>query len=513
MPSETELKLDVPADKLDAIASRPWLKKFGQDPPTTERLVSVYFDTSNCALKDHHLALRVRHVGNKYLQTVKRGSSAVDRDEWEEEILSETPERDLARQTALKPFTTKRKWRKLRPVFETSVERTSLPLRCDGARIALALDKGKVTAGGRDQAISEVELELKDGDIEALAHVARRLAENVPVALNLRSKAERGYALADDDADEPVKAPTMCVAAGQNAGQGFTTIALSCLQHATANRAAILKGDPEGVHQMRVGIRRLRTALSLFKDMLRGKETERIKENLKWLSDELQPARDFDVFVEDGVAEVEEEEGRHAPLKNLKQGLAQRRAEGMTKAKKLVAGERYRRIVLETGLWAIAGNWATTKDDIWVARRTRPLADTARDILEQRTRKVLKKLKRLEKMDARARHKLRIATKKLRYAAEFFAPLYDHGHAKKERKRFATRLKSLQSALGRLNDIRVHEQFAREQIAKKKAGNVQVRRAYGLGFVTGRERMAVPGCIAAAAKAGKRFARHSDYWR
>ncbi|HXR95111.1 MAG TPA: CHAD domain-containing protein [Rhizomicrobium sp.] len=513
MPSETELKLDIPRHRLGAIAGRPWLKALEQARPRTEALVSVYFDTGKRALRDHHLALRVRRIGDKYLQTVKCGTSAVDRKEWEREIPSGTPDRDLARHTALKPFASKKKWRKLRPVFETKVERTYLPLRYRDARIELALDQGRLKAKGHAQPISEIELELKDGNLAALADLAGRLARMVPLELNLQSKAERGYALADGDWEAPVKGRTVIIASGQNAAEGFTAIALSCLQHLTANRAAILKGDAEGVHQMRVGLRRLRTALSLFKDLLRGTETEHIRDDLKWLSEELQPARDFDVFVEDEIVQLERRDGRHAPVKALKENLTQRRDQGIERARKMVAGDRYRRIVLETGLWAIAGEWARSRDDMQIAKRVRPLPAMAREILKARTHKVLNKLARLNDMDARARHKLRIAVKKLRYGAEFFEALYDHGPPRKERKLFMTRLKALQSALGRLNDIRVHEKFARKEVGTPRRGTVSLKRALGLGFVTGREREAVADCLAAAAKAGKRFIRHSRYWR
>ncbi|HEY2573275.1 MAG TPA: CHAD domain-containing protein, partial [Verrucomicrobiaceae bacterium] len=466
MPGETELKLDILPHRLGAIADLAWLKKLEQADPKTETLVSVYFDTGKRSLRDRHLALRVRRIGGKYLQTVKSGATAVEREEWEREIPGKTPDRDLARDTALKPFASKKKWRKLQPIFETKVERTFVPLRYRDALIEMALDKGQVKTKGHALAISEIELELKDGNIAALAEMARHLARIAPIGLNLQSKAERGYALADEDRGAPVKTPAVIVAPEQNAGEGFTTIALSCLRHLTANRAAILKGDPEGVHQMRVGLRRLRTALSLFKDVLQGTETERIKKNLKWLSGELQAARDFDVFVEDEIAREEQEQGRHAPLKALKRNLAERRDRGIERAKKAVSANRYRRIVLETGLWTIAGEWALNKDDLQAAKRNRPLADMAREILKARTRKVLKKLARLEDMDARGRHKLRIAVKKLRYAAEFFGALYAHGRARKEQKLFAARLKALQSALGRLNDIRVHEQFAKKEVRK-----------------------------------------------
>jgi triphosphatase len=254
LPLETELKLDVAPQELKTIAGLPWLKKLEQDKPKQQKLVSVYFDTPKRVFKKHGLTLRVRHAADKNVQKVKRGTAAVGRGEWEGEVASNEPERAVARRSALRPLASKNKWRKLRPVFETMVRRTIVPLRYHGALIELALDQGKLAAHARTFPIREVELELKEGEVAALAELARRLSQTAPISLNFQSKAERGYALADEQMAKPVKAQEVGIAAAQNAAQAFTTIALACLRHLTANRAAVLKGDCEGVHQMRVGL-------------------------------------------------------------------------------------------------------------------------------------------------------------------------------------------------------------------------------------------------------------------
>ncbi|MGH6828193.1 MAG: CHAD domain-containing protein [Rhizomicrobium sp.] len=511
MSGETEIKFEVPAARLAAIAHQPWFKQFQAAAPKIERLVSVYFDTPKGALKRRHLSLRVRRAGARHLQTVKAGASPIERQEWEWEISGETPERKLARKTALKPFTARRKWRKLRPLFETEVERTAIALRYHDALIALALDKGRISAKGKTLAISEIELELKEGRMAGLADLAHLLGEKLPLALALQSKAARGYALHDEAVGVAVEACGLQVGGAWNAAQGFTAIALSCLQHATANRAAVLNGDAEGVHQMRVGLRRLRAALSLFKTLLRDAESERIKDNLKWLSGQLAPARDLDVFVANSVEPLERQETRHAPLKTLKAALEARRGQEFERMRLAVASPRYRRIVLETALWALAGKWAEGDDAMQTARRARPLSLAADKILKQRARKMGKALARLPEMDERGRHKLRIAVKTLRYASQFFAALHANGKGSKRRRAFEARLKVLQSALGRLNDIRMHEDYARRQVGKGSDGGSKLR-VFGLGFVTGHERQAVSSCLDAAIRAGKRLRRQRQFW-
>ncbi len=505
MASEIELKLEVPPDRLRALAGVPWLKQMAEAPVKRKKLVSVYFDTGSRALRDAGLSLRVRRAGDRHIQTVKGApAGSFRRLEWEGEIEGATPDRKLARHTALKPFAGKKAWRRLRPVFETDVIRTSIPVRSGESRIEVALDRGKIKSGKDRLAVSEVELELKDGQVADLNGLAQRFAGESGVELGLASKAERGYGLADDTLEACVRAAHIVLDKDMTAADGFRAIAFSCLHHLAANRAAVLAGDPEGVHQMRVGLRRLRAALSLFKALIEGPALEGVKKDLKWLSGELADARDFDVFLRKTVKPTEKD--APAGLPALEEDIEARRHQGFVRARRLVKSPRYRRILLKTGLWVTGGDWAAGDDDIRRDLRQRPILDMACGILKARTAKVTKKLKKLDRMDDRQRHKLRIAVKKLRYAVGFFESLFGSG---RRRKRFAAALKDLQSALGRLNDIRVHRKFARQQVRGKRQLS---HGAYALGVVTGQERQAAKPCLDAAAKAGKKLRDLKPFW-
>src|SRR5258706_272871 len=203
----------------------------------------------------------------------------------------------------------------------------------------VALDRGKVKAGRDSQPISEVELELKDGEIADLARLATRVAGR-EAALELRSKAERGYALADGRLGDHVFASAITLSDDMTAADGFRAIGFACLHHLAANRAEVLKDDPEGIHQMRVGLRRLRAALSLSKPLIEGAEFEAIKKDLKWLTGELAPARDFDVFVAKAIAPMEE----HPPagLAALETDIKSRRDRGFVRDKLLEQTQRNR---------------------------------------------------------------------------------------------------------------------------------------------------------------------------
>src|SRR6185312_6160027 len=139
MAIEIELKLEVPPTMLRALGRAAWLKAMAVAPSVRKKLVSVYFDTGRRALRDEGLSLRVRQTGKNYVQTVK-GRGEYRRLEWEEEIEGPAPDRHLARHTILKPFAGKKAWARLRPVFETDVTRTVIPVKSGDSRIEIALD-------------------------------------------------------------------------------------------------------------------------------------------------------------------------------------------------------------------------------------------------------------------------------------------------------------------------------------------------------------------------------------
>jgi CHAD domain-containing protein len=279
------------------------------------------------------------------------------------------------------------------------------------------------------------------------------------------------------------------------------------------NEEGVQAGDAEAVHQMRVGLRRLRAAMSIFKRLVDDPESEHIKAELEWLTEELGPARDFDVFVNETPA-LDCEARLHAEeLGHLSTVLGERRAEGFERAAEAVRSHRYRRLVLDTALWLTGGAWATTDDELVRARRELPVRPFARRVLKRRTRKIDKRLRKLAVLDERARHKLRISVKKLRYATEFFASLFPAGNS--ERKAFVKALKELQDALGNLNDAVVHDRVAREiTAADPNRRHAPDREAtFAIGLVRGREDADGDDLLSRAAKARTRLHGARPFWQ
>jgi len=357
MRKEIELKFEVTPQDLRKLRGARVLRR---KPLKEEDLVSVYFDTPKHKLARNDVTLRVRHNGAKCLQTIKSGGLAGSfrRGEWEHETKGDVPNLRKARDTALAPLLTKKLKRGLKPVFETHIHRTSVPVRKNGTLIEVALDEGRVRAGRRSAPISELELELKrgkTGDIFKLAHEMGKLA---PATLSLKSKSERGYDLIENKPAKAVGAEKIRLQRGMNTADAFRIIGRSILRHIAGNETAVRRSDSEGVHQMRVGLRRLRAAISLFAKLLGDQETERVKAELKWLTGELAPARDLDVYMRNEIEPLRRDAPTRRGMKELAGALTLRRDAAFGKASAAVESRRYRSLLLDTLQWLETGDWA-----------------------------------------------------------------------------------------------------------------------------------------------------------
>jgi len=529
MPREIELKLELPSTIAAGVPRLRWLRRLQRGPTQRAKLRSVYFDTPQFDLRDHGLTIRVRRSGRQRVQTVKAVATgdgeAYARDEWEHEIRAETPDLDLVKDTALGPLLTKKLRRGLKPVFETVVQRETLPLRCGGAELELAIDRGHILARGKRhrrrgargpharEPISEIEIEVERGNPTELWRIAKRLARALPVAYGPQSKAERGYALAANQAQWPVHARSLRLNTHLSSADAFQVIGLSCLDHALANERAVRAGDTEGIHQMRVGLRRLRAALSIFKELVAGPEVEAVKTELKWLAGELAPARALDVLIAKrveplrGAAPVAVEAGV------LERDLSAQRDRGLERARAAITGERFRLLGLRTALWLTEGAWLRRGNALNAARRQRPACEFAIETLRRRRKKILKRSRRVRELDGHGRHKLRIAVKKLRYATEFFGAMFSGAKSAARRKRFGKALKKLQNALGTLNDMEVHKKLAKSVARARTPSRAQPRKALAMGYITGQEQNKFDTCVDDVEQTAERVAETPKFWK
>jgi CHAD domain-containing protein len=262
---------------------------------------------------------------------------------------------------------------------------------------------------------------------------------------------------------------------------------------------------------MRVGLRRLRAAMSLFAALIRDPQTAVIKKELKWLGGELGPARELEVLMSRVIAPMRRRHRRWRGMPSLSHEFAERRDAAVSRAQAAVQSARFRALTLDVAAWLEAGLWRTPQDDLVRDRGDLPIESFALEQLARRWRKVRKKGKRLARLDARSRHKLRIQTKKLRYAAEFFATLFTTKRALKRRKQFLPALEQLQDALGDLNDIAVHEKRIVAMGARPRRSNPS--RVFAAGLLTGREDARLDAAMSAATDAYAELAKVKPFWR
>ncbi|SHN78080.1 Inorganic triphosphatase YgiF, contains CYTH and CHAD domains [Bradyrhizobium erythrophlei] len=479
MNIEPELKFRLSRRKLASLANgRIAGTKTG--PRAENDLVSTYYDTKKHKLRRHGLTLRVRRAGDEYVQTIKAarmGSFA--RSEWEEKVESPAPDFRKTKKTPVSSVTTKKSRRKMQPVFKTSVRRITRPLNIGSSQVELAVDRGDVSAGRRSSPIAEFEVELKRGRTADLFRLARNCQRKTGGELDLRSKSERGYRLADGDDRTAARAEPIQLRSEMTVREAFHVIAYSTLRHLSSNADGVRSLDSEAVHQMRVGLRRLRAAISLFKSSLPGPSTAKIKTDLKWLTNQLAPAREIDVLLRERIRPLRHVADPQRGARAVEKEFADRREKAFRHARKALQTDRYRDLPLDVL------EWLETRRASERGVAELPVAEFVVGLFRGRLRKVRKEGRDLENLSASERHKLRIKIKKLRYAVGFFESLYADAE-RKELARFSGRLKKLQEALGALNDFIAHRKIATDAALNAPSENRRAR-AFASGVLIGQE--------------------------
>jgi triphosphatase len=512
VPVEIELKLSIRPENAAKLARIKQLKSASRGRAVTTKLYSIYYDTPEFTLRDQGVALRLRRAGSRWVQTLKTAGRVEaglhQRDELETplpaQILNYTV---LARSNAAPVLADPELPLKLRPVFVTEFKRTTRQLApAAGSKIELCLDRGAVSAEDAQLPISEIELELKSGPPSALLDFALGLLEHVPLRLEPASKAERGYALAAGLLAAPVKASAPVLLPSMSVTEAFRTVVFSCIAHLQANERGLLEtDDAEYLHQARVALRRLRSALSVFNRAFpRALFEEQIAE-LRWLGGFLGPARDWDVFAIETLPAVCAAFPGEPGLHWLIERTAELRAAADNSAREAVASARYTAVLLRlTGVF-LREPWLQLADDAVAAERSLLLPEFAAGLLARRHKNVSNRGHHLTELDLPGLHALRIEIKKLRYAAEFFSALYD----KKPVREYFTELAALQELLGGLNDAATVERL----LEPLREGNGSGQLLEGVGLLRGWTAAGTRARVDQLPSAWERFRQCGVFWK
>jgi len=472
MSTEVELKLaarlaDLPELKGALVAMAPGAVS------SQERLVSTYYDTPDLALQRQGLTLRVREQAGRFIQTVKAenapGMGMLSRGEWEDPLAENLPDPNASESG---PHLPQDAAGQLHSLFITDVTRTAVEMEpLAGTRIEAAVDEGEVRSAGGEasEPISEVELELKDGEAAALYDLALRLLDVVPIRIEMRTKSERGYRFVASGPAAPaaVHAEPVSLDPGMTAAAALQAIGRNCLAQLLRNEAAALAAEPEGVHQMRIALRRVRSAVSSLKEALPAQDRHGLEEELSWLAKALGAARNLDVFTIELLPSARAGLAERPGCEELVAILDRLRREAYDRVRDVVLSERYTATILR-----LLRRFETDGRRIPApVKGASPVAEMAPRILDRRLRKVRRRSKGFGRLSPPQRHKLRIATKKLRYTVEVFGSLFAHEALSP----FVKTLKRLQDDLGYANDTRVAHEFVPELFAQARPGSPGVR--------------------------------------
>ncbi len=491
----TELELKF---RVDDEALRRWRMLLLQQGAHQQRLRAHYFDTADGRLDRARISLRLRHEGGGWVQTLKTaGDGAIVRHEHEVPLPGFAPEQppplDLRRHAGSAAFGPlaaaldgDADASRLAVRHAAIVARTALRVRtAAGTEAELALDEGEVLAGGRRSSIGELEIEHLGGPVDGLFDIAHDVLAAGGAWLGTVSKAERGARLLATTAPRAVKAAPMALPLPCDGHAFVRQVLRNTLGQVLPNLGEVAEGDeaPARIHQLRVGLRRLRTALR----------------ELAPLDPRLQPEWEVPLrqaFALLGQRRDDDGDGAAALVRPLLEAAdAPKCRWSETAAVDLIATARapaLQAVLLRliACVERVTPQPSLTPHDLkaWLVRRLQGL-----------WRGVCRDGRRFARLPADQQHGVRKRLKRLRYLAEFSAPLW----GTKAALRFTQRLAPVQDALGDCSDHRL-------ALARFRADALtDPRSLFAVGFLQAR----LPALARRAQRQLRRLAERPAFWQ
>src|SRR5215470_17757142 len=296
---EVELKLLVDGARLADFNDASIITTNARDKGTRKRLKAIYYDTPERTLWRNGLTLRVRQSGARFVQTMKAqpAGDPLRRGEWEASVPSIAPDITLAMPFVPGKLRSELGQRRLEAVFTSDIRRHLRMVDLPSGTVEVAFDQGCLRSGGRTMPVNEIELELKRGSTAAIYELALGLAEHGLVKPSIRSKAARGFDLAAEATPTARKPRKLQLDPSISLDAAFSHILSSCQQHLLESLPAAEDGrDAEGIHQLRVALRRIRSALDLMRLADSPSRLNELRSEARWLARTLSAARDWDIF-------------------------------------------------------------------------------------------------------------------------------------------------------------------------------------------------------------------------
>jgi CHAD domain-containing protein len=431
-----ELFVTLDPSLLSRFRAQPILKSCRLGRTTSHIEQGILFDSEDLALQKRGISVTVIREGKRVVEVIRRGDGkaaaqnrSTDRLEIAPAPLPELP------QIALQPR------------FRYRLTRSFCLIGGNHWQAEMHIERGDLwptpDLEGPATAFCQISFHLLQGHGAPLAALLRALAETLPLRLTSGQAWDAAHDALRPGARKAVKAKPPPLPPDCANRQALRLIGRAGLAHLLANQACLLdNGDPEAVHQARVALRRLRSALSLFKPLLNDPESEAVRGELRWMQHCLGAARDNDVLLADIILPLERLYHGEPGYAALIGEIGRRRQEARSAMREQLKTPRFTQCLLRLACWIEeVGHDHPLRDT--------PLRNLALATLTRRYRQVRKRMMHFHALDETARHACRIEVKKLRYALDFFSGVLADGRSQK----FSAQLAALQDRLGRLNDI------------------------------------------------------------
>lgn len=434
---------------------------------------SVYYDTAAGKLLGAGYCLRTRSQGGKRVQHIAAASpTSVLRmpRNWTKPLADGVPSKDSIAGTPLVDILAGRALAKLMPVFSADIHRRRCVIEREGARIVAILDTGAISVGQAAERICELRLEIVAGPFVVLFDVARELGQVFPATLSLRSHGEKGFRLLHPQPGCAVGERHGDMQAEMRTLDAIDGICRNCAA-ALLDDLALLRadGDHNVLHQVRIGLRRLRAILSFCRPVL-GPEGADLPARLRHLAQFLGRAREFDVFCDRMLVPLRRDNPGALGVDALLEAFEVKRREVRDEVLAHVRSPE----MLAFGLWLLERLGELMRSEPSTSKQTRlresTWADFAKARLGRRLAAFLKASRHLQSCATDEQHDIRIEAKKLRYATEAFQTIVGEHRGRQ----LVSKLQSLQDLLGELNDCATGHtlllDYARDRAREGNAG-------------------------------------------
>ena len=497
---EIEIKFRSDAAGLARLLEAPLIKS--ANTLQTETLKATYFDTPSNALREKGIILRIRKSGNDVPVLGMKapgaaGGGPFQRMEVEVNSPSLKPNLALFDKSTEKFVTRIIGGQPLAAKFKMEFRRQSGLVFSGGSVVEIAVDQGHISSGKRSVPLAEVELELVSGNTSDLLELGIRLAKDFSLRLDFVSKAEKGFRALLEEKPLPVKAAAIKSKSLATLDDAVSVIISNTLAQFTANWACLRETDePESIHQMRIALRRMRCAMSIFKRPLPNAGFGDLRDDAGLLASAFGPVRNADAIrisvLQGPLASADCPENSDA-LRGIMEKL---HIAGYASARFEIESLAATLLVLNVQSLLAHNDWREG------ACTTMPARKFFRAELSRLRARVLKRAKTAHVSDE-ARHKLRIALKNLRYGVDFF----DFPGNRRERQAYKTRMSALQDLLGMRNDIVAAKTYLKELQEETGPEAEQV-----LEFIRGWYARDAAAADKQISKAIKKFKRMEPFW-